>query len=82
VPDERACAVRPLMSATVNPLDERLRYIAPRSSFTTLLGHLATLSRNHLRVAGHDEAGLDLLSIPTQRRAFELLSVAIPLALK
>jgi hypothetical protein len=56
----------------------------PAISFTALLGHLATLTRNHLRVAGHDESGFDLLSIPTptQRRAFELLGAPIPLTLK
>ena len=47
----------------------------PARSFTSLLEHLATLTRNHLRVAGHDQSGFDLLAIPTptQRRAFELL---------
>jgi hypothetical protein len=56
----------------------------PATSFTALLGHLATLTRNHLRVAGHDESGFDLLAIPTptQRRAFELLGAPIPLTLK
>ena len=56
----------------------------PATSFTALLGHLATLTRNHLRVTGHDESGFDLLAIPTptQRRAFELLSTPIPLTLK
>jgi len=56
----------------------------PARSFTALLGHLATLTRNHLRVAGHDESGFDLLAIPTptQRRAFELLGAPIPLTLK
>ena len=40
--------------------------------------------QGHLRVAGHDESGFDLLAIPTptQRRAFELLSAPIPLTLK
>ena len=56
----------------------------PATSFTTLLDHMATLTRNHLRVAGHDQTGFDLLAIPTptQRRAFELLGAAIPLTLK
>ena len=42
------------------------------------------LTRNHLRVPGHDESGFDLLAIPTPtgRRAFELLSAPIPLTLK
>ena len=38
----------------------------PATSFTALLGHIGTLTRNHLRVAGHDESGFDLLAIPTQ----------------
>ena len=58
----------------------------PARSFTSLLGHLATLTRNHLQVAQHDrvEAGFDLLAVPTpaQRRAFELLGASIPLTLK
>jgi len=42
------------------------------------------LTRNHLRVAGHDQSEFDLLAIPTstQRRAFELLEAPIPLTLK
>jgi Transposase DDE domain len=56
----------------------------PATSFTALLGHLATLTRNHLRVAGQDQSGFDLLAIPTPtgRRAFELLGAPIPLTLK
>jgi hypothetical protein len=56
----------------------------PARSFTALLDHLATLTRNHLRVAGHDQSGFDLLAVatPTQRRAFELLDAPIPLTLK
>jgi hypothetical protein len=56
----------------------------PARSFTALMDHLATLTRNHLRVAGHDQSGFDLLAIPTptQRRAFELLEAPIPLTLK
>jgi hypothetical protein len=56
----------------------------PAHSFPSLLDHLATLTRNHLRLAGHDESGFDLLAIPTptQRRAFELLDAPIPLTLK
>jgi len=56
----------------------------PAHSFTSLLAHMATLTRNHLRVAGHDTSGFDLLAIPTptQRRAFELLGAPIPLTLK
>ncbi|MGH3602111.1 MAG: IS1634 family transposase [Pseudonocardiaceae bacterium] len=56
----------------------------PTHSFTTLLDHLATLTRNHVRVAGHDEVGFDLLAIatPTQRRAFQLLNATIPMHLQ
>jgi hypothetical protein len=56
----------------------------PAQSFPSLLGHLATLTRNHLRVAGNNAAGFDLIAIPTptQRRAFELLHAPIPLTLK
>ena len=56
----------------------------PATSFTALLDHLATLTRNYPRVAGHDESGFDLLAIPTptQRHAFELISAPIPLTLK
>ena len=56
----------------------------PARSFTALLDHLATLTRNHLRVAGNDQSSFDLLAIPTptQRRAFELLGAPIPLTLK
>ena len=53
-------------------------------SFSSLLKHLATLTRDHIQVAGHNEAGFDLLATPTpnQRRAFELLNTAIPMHLK
>ena len=56
----------------------------PATGFTALLGHIGTLTRNHLRVAGHDESGFDLLAIPTptQRRAFDFLDASIPLTLK
>jgi len=56
----------------------------PARSFTALLDHLATLTRNHLRVSGNDTSGFDLIAIPTptQRRAFELLGAPIPLILK
>ncbi len=53
----------------------------PAQSFPS---HLATLTRNHLRVAGNNAAGFDLIAIPTptQRQAFELLGAPIPLTLK
>jgi len=56
----------------------------PARSFTTLLDHLATLTRNHLQVTGQDQSGFDLLAVPTptQRRAFDLLGAPIPITLK
>ena len=56
----------------------------PAHSFASLLDHLATLTRDHVRVAGHNEAGFDLLATatPIQRRAFELLNATIPMHLK
>ena len=57
----------------------------PARSFTGLLDHLATLTRNTLRIAGTEgPAEFDLLAIPTptQRRAFELLDQPIPLQLQ
>ena len=56
----------------------------PAQSFPSLLNHLATLTRNHLRVTGNITAGFDLIAIPTptQRQAFELLGAPIPLTLK
>jgi hypothetical protein len=56
----------------------------PARSFTTLLDHLATLTRNHLQVTAQDQSGFDLLAVPTptQRRAFDLLGAPIPITLK
>ncbi len=57
----------------------------PARSFTGLLDHLATLTRNTLRVTGQDPSSeFDLLAVPTptQRRAFELLGAAVPLRLQ
>jgi hypothetical protein len=55
----------------------------PARSFTGLLDHLATLTRNRIRVTGADHLGFDQLALPTptQRRAFELLHAPIPLNL-
>jgi Transposase DDE domain len=57
----------------------------PARSFTSLLGHLATLTRNEIRFLAVDgQPVLEQLAIPTptQRRAFELLAQPIPLTLK
>lgn len=56
----------------------------PARSFTGLLDHLATLTRNTVRIAGQADSGFDLLALPTpvQRRAFDLLGAAVPLRLQ
>ncbi len=55
----------------------------PARSFTSLLDHLSTLTRNQVRIAGN-ATGFDLLALPTptQRKAFQLLDAPIPLTLK
>lgn len=53
----------------------------PAYSFTGLLDHLATLTRNHIHITGHDDnAGFEVTATPTpiQRRAFELIGKPIP----
>ena len=53
---------------------------SPLRSFQRLLDHLATLTRNTNKVAG-TEVTFDQLTepTPTQRKAFELLGIPIPL---
>lgn len=56
----------------------------PARSFTSLLDHLATLTRNELRfLAVDDQPVIEQLALPTptQRRAFELLGRPIPLTI-
>jgi hypothetical protein len=55
----------------------------PYRSFRGLLAHLATLTRNQVRFAGA-QATVPMLAEPTstQREAFDLISVTIPLILK
>jgi hypothetical protein len=55
----------------------------PYRSFRGLLGHLATLTRNQVRFAG-TQATVPMLTEPTstQRDAFDLIGVPIPLVLK
>jgi hypothetical protein len=55
----------------------------PVRSFHTLLDHLATLTRNQVRVAGTQHTIAMLAEpTPTQQRVFELLNQPLPLALK
>lgn len=56
----------------------------PVHDFSSLLNHLATLTRNQVRfLAGDDQPVVEQLALPTliQRRAFELLGRPIPLTL-
>ncbi|MGH7511225.1 MAG: IS1634 family transposase, partial [Gemmatimonadales bacterium] len=54
----------------------------PAHSFATLLDHLATLTRNTVRL-GDQPTTIEMLATPTatQRRAFELLGTTVPLQL-
>ena len=57
----------------------------PARSFTSLLDHLATLTRNDIRFLDINNTPIIsqlALPTPTQRRAFELLGTPIPLKLK
>jgi hypothetical protein len=56
----------------------------PAHSFTSLLDHLATLTRNEIRfLAVEDQPVINQLALPTptHRRAFELLAQPIPLTI-
>src|SRR5664280_563956 len=56
----------------------------PARSFSGLLDHLATLTRNTLRVRTDTAGEFDLVAVPTptQRQAFDLLGATIPLRLQ
>jgi hypothetical protein len=56
----------------------------PARSFTALLAHLGTLTRNTIRIAGTPDTEFELLALPTpeQHHAFELINAPIPLHLK
>ena len=58
---------------------------APAHSFTSLLDHLATLTRNDIRYGTEQNTPtIPTLATPTtnQRRAFELIRCPIPIGLK
>jgi len=59
------------------------QYGRPYRSFRDLLGHLATLTRNQVRFAGAGTT-IAMLAEPTstQREAFDLLGIPIPLTIK
>jgi hypothetical protein len=78
VPARRSPAARAKASRQRTGADE------PVHSFASLLDHLATLTRNDVRVGGESsDATVELLATPTpiQRRAFDLLGTPVPLTL-
>ncbi len=78
-PAKRSTAARRKASTATTDTGE------PAYSFTALLDHLATLTRNRIHIAGHDdEIGFELVATPTpiQRHAFELIGQTIPTTLK
>jgi len=76
-PARRSAAAQAKASAQHDPAGR------PYRSFRGLLEHLATLTRNQVRYAGTDVT-IAMLAEPasTQRQAFELIGVPIPLTLK
>ena len=77
VPARRSAAAQAKASGQHDPAGQ------PCRSFRALLDHLATLTRNQVRFAG-TRATVPMLTEPTstQRQAFDLLGVPIPLTLK
>jgi len=75
-PARRSAAAQAKASAQHDPAGR------PYRSFRSLLGHLATLTRNQVRFAGAP-AEIPMLTEPTsaQRQAFDLIGVPIPLTL-
>jgi hypothetical protein len=82
-PPTRAAPVTPAQrsdTATRKASRHRDEHDQPVRSFRSLLTHLATLTRNRIRITGTE---FDQLTdpTPTQRRAFELLGAPIPITL-
>ena len=77
VPARRSAAAQAKASCQHNPAGQ------PYYSFRGLLEHLATLTRNQVRYTG-TQVTVPMLTEPTstQRQAFRLLGVPIPLTLK
>jgi hypothetical protein len=75
-PVDPVAPARPSAAAKAKKATKRTAGELPVSSFRDLLDALATLSRNRIRLAGHD-VSFDQLAeqTPLQRRAFELLGV-------
>jgi len=85
-PPERANPVAPARrspAATAKASRHSDQHNQPLHDFRGLLDHLATLTRNTIKIA---DTGTDLELLaeptPTQRRAFELIDTPIPLTLK
>jgi len=76
-PARRSAAAQAKASAQHDPAGR------PYRSFRSLLGHLATLTRNQVRFTG-TQVTVDMLTEPTstQRQAFDLIGAPIPLTLK
>jgi hypothetical protein len=76
-PARRSAAAQAKASGQHDPAGQ------PYRSFRALLDHLATLTRNQVRFAG-TRATVPMLTEPTstQRQAFDLLGIPIPLTLK
>jgi hypothetical protein len=77
IPARRSAAARAKASCQYDPAGR------PYHSFRGLLEHLATLTRNQVRFAG-TQVPIPMLAEPTstQREAFELIDVPIPLTSK
>ena len=75
-PADPVAPARRSQAATTKRATKRTASGLPASSFRDLLDALATLTRNQIRLAGHD-VSFDQLAeqTPLQRRAFELLDV-------
>jgi hypothetical protein len=69
-PARRSPSANPKAAAKTGPGNQALR------SFRGLLDHLATLTRDTIRIAGQLTA-----ATPDQRRAFDLIGAPIPLTL-
>jgi hypothetical protein len=75
----------PYSNSLVRQQHTALRIATGSTSFTALLDYLGSLARVDLRYGDHDTSPtVPTLAEPTatQRRAFELLGVPIPLTLK
>ncbi len=81
--DNPVAPARRSAAAHAKASHQRDEYGHPYRSFGGLLEHLATLTRNQVRIAG-TTTEVPMLAEPTadQRHAFDLLSATIPLTLK